>query len=73
MTDKKTNPPRPQTILSIRLTDDDRELLERLQAKTRLTTISEVTRQAWRALAEKEKVVLKAPRFSPFTLRRRTK
>jgi hypothetical protein len=68
MTTKKTKAPRPQ-VLSIRLTEDDWELLDRLQAKTRLTTISEVTRQGWRALAEKEKI-LKAPRlFSPFTSR----
>jgi hypothetical protein len=43
-------------ILHMRLTDDDRDLIERLQAKTRLTTVAEVVRQGLRALAEKEKM-----------------
>ena len=43
-------------VLSIRTTDADRELLSRLQAKTGLSTLTEVTRQGWRALARKEKV-----------------
>jgi hypothetical protein len=67
MTTKKAAPPQRPGILSIRLTAADRELLDRLQAKTRLTTLSEVTRQAWRALAEKEKV-LKPPQFSVFNM-----
>jgi hypothetical protein len=45
----------PET-LSIRTTPADRELLSRLQAKTGLSTLTEVTRQGWRALARKEKV-----------------
>ena len=46
-------------VLSIRVTPADRELLVLLLAKTGLSTITEVTRQGWRALARKEKVVSK--------------
>lgn len=43
-------------VLSIRTTDADRDLLSRLLAKTGLSTVTEVVRQALRALALKEKV-----------------
>ncbi|MFZ0418430.1 MAG: hypothetical protein WAM04_10000 [Candidatus Sulfotelmatobacter sp.] len=51
MATKKT---KPAQVLSMRLTPSDRDLLARLQAKTRLTSYSEVVRQGLVALARKE-------------------
>jgi hypothetical protein len=44
------------SLLTIRVSAADRELLARIQAKTGVRALAEITRQGWRLLAEKEKV-----------------